>query len=110
MDGGRLVHLSLHPAQVGYLRGSIANILSGIEADLASHPDDPGVDERRAERNAYRRLDEALAQGGFAKLDEDARKLVSRWLAANDLAEDFGRILFEHQTLTSLRDQIEAEL
>ena len=110
MDGVRTVRLSLHKAQVGYLRGSLGNFVSGLDDDIASHPKDPDVEAWKAEREVYRRLAEGLAQEQIVSVDSETRRLIRRWAAANDRSEDFGRILFEHQTLASLREQIEAEL
>ena len=111
MDGGPpLVHLSLHEVQVDYLRGSLGNFLSGLDDDITGHPDDPDVKTWKAERDVYRRLDEGLARGQVVAADKETRRLVRRWAASNDRSEEFGRILFEHQTLASLREQIEAEL
>lgn len=110
MDGGRTVRLSLHEAQVDYLRGSLGNFLAGLDDDITSHPEDADVETWKAEREVYRRLAEGLAKGQVASADAETRRLVRRWAAANDRSEDFGRILFEHQTLASPREQIEAEL
>lgn len=110
MDGGRTVRLSLHEAQVSYLRGSPGNFLSGLDDDITSHPEDSEVETWKAERAVYERLDEELARGQVVVVDEECGRLVRRWAASNDRSEEFGRILFEHQTLASLRDQIEAEL
>ena len=44
MDGRRTVRLSLHPAQVDYLVEAFGNFISGLEDDIAGHPDAPDLD------------------------------------------------------------------
>jgi hypothetical protein len=109
MEGGRTICLCLHRVQVDYLRQSLGFFISGLENDISSRPDDPKVETWKAERNAYRRLDEGLKEQEVVADDETGR-LIRNWAAANDRSEEFHRSLFEHQALASLRQQIEAGL
>jgi hypothetical protein len=68
------------------------------------------VEAWKAERDAYRRLDEGLENDQVIPVDEETKRLARRWAAANDQSREFHRILFEHDALASLREQIEAEL
>jgi hypothetical protein len=110
MDGGRTVRLSLHPAQIDYLRASLADFISGLNGDIATLPEDPAVEAWKAERDVYRRLDEGLANDLVVAVDEETLRLGRRWAAANDRSEEFHRIVFEHQTLQGFSEQLEAEL
>jgi hypothetical protein len=109
MEGGRTVHLCLHPAQVDYLGTSLNHFVAGLEDDIASRPDDPDVERWKTERDTYWRLAEGLEEQVVA-VDGQTARLIREWAAANDLSEEFHRILFEHQALASLREQIEVGL
>jgi hypothetical protein len=109
MDGGGTVYLCLHSAQVDFLGASLNDFVAGLEDDIKSRPDDPADERWKAERDAYWRLAEGIEEQ-VVVVDDQARRLVKRWAAANDRSEEFHRILFEHQALSSLREQIEAVL
>ena len=107
MEDRPSVCLCLHRAQIDYLRQSLGFFVSGLEDDITAHPDDPDLETWKAEREACRRLDEALTSEEVL-LDDQTQRLVRRWAAANDRSEEFHRVLFEHQALASLREQLEA--
>jgi hypothetical protein len=104
--GERAVPLSLPSAQANFLRKELAGLKADLEADLASHPDDPAAERWRASAAAYGRLLAGL-EAGVIIPDAEVRCLVRGWTEANDREEQYDRVIFEHEALHALRSQLD---
>ena len=99
---GATVALDLTDEQQRFLHGALADCRAGREDDLRTHPDHPNACHWRANAAAYGRL--------IAAVDADAevRRLVRELAEASDREEDYERVVFEHDALAALREQIGA--
>jgi hypothetical protein len=106
--GDQTVRLSISPEQAHYLRRELTGFKSGLEEDAQTHPDRPGARRWLATAQAYGRLIAGLDAGEIVP-DDHARRLVREWAEAYDGAEHYKQVVFEHQAIAALRDQIAAE-
>ena len=104
---GEVVALALSDRQGRYLRGALSDCKAGREEDLRTHPDHPNADRWRADSAAYGRLIAGL-DGGEVVPDAEVRRLASELAEASDHEEEYERVVFEHDALAALREQIGA--
>lgn len=107
MGGGDPVALALSDRQRQYLRRVIADCKAGREDDLRTHPDHPNADRWRIDAAAYERLIAGLERGEIVP-DAEVRRLAAELAEASDHEEEYERVVFEHDALTALREQIGA--
>lgn len=107
MGGGEAVVLALTDRQRQYLRRAIADCKAGREDDLRDHPDDPNAGRWRTDAAAYSRLIDGIDQGEIVA-DAEVRRLAAELAEASDHEEEYERVVFEHDALASLREQIGA--
>jgi hypothetical protein len=105
--GERAVPLSIDPDQAEYLRRELTGFKDGLEDDVEAHPDRTGAGRWRADAEVYGRLIAGLDAGEIVP-DEHVRRLVREWAEAHDRAEHYRRVVFEHDAIAVLREQIEA--
>jgi len=105
--GERAVPLSIPPAQKEYLRGELLGLIAGLEDDAKTHPGEPEARRWVAEAEAYGRLVAGLDSGRVVP-DDRVRRLVREWAEAHDFAEHYERVVFEHNAIAALSEQIEA--
>jgi gamma-glutamyl:cysteine ligase YbdK (ATP-grasp superfamily) len=80
---------------------------AGLEDDAETHPDRPDTQRWLANANAYGRLVTGLDAGEIVS-DDRVRRLVREWAEAHDRAEHYERVVFEHDAIAALREQIGA--
>jgi hypothetical protein len=107
MGGGEAVALSLTDRQRRFLRGALSDCRAGREDDLQTHPDHPNAGGWRADADAYGRLI-AGVDAGEVVADDRLRQLVRELAEASDREEEYERVIFEHDALAALREQIGA--
>jgi hypothetical protein len=107
MGGERAVPLSIEPSQAEYLRRELTGFRSGLEDDAQTHPDRPDARRWLANAEAYGRLVAGLDVGEIVP-DDHVRRLVREWAEAHDRAEHYERVVFEHEAIAALREQIGA--
>jgi hypothetical protein len=107
MGGERAVTLSISPRQVEYLRRELAGFKSGLEDDAQTHPNRPDAQKWLASAEAYGRLITGLDAGEIVPNDH-VRRLVGEWADAHDRAEHYERVVFEHDAIATLHEQIGA--
>ena|ERR1700742_2560215 len=105
--GERAVPLSIPPAQTEYLRGELLGLMAGLEDDAQTYPGQPEARRWIAEAEAYGRLAAGLDSGEVVP-DERVRRLVREWAEAHDRAEHYERVVFEHDAIAALSEQIGA--
>jgi hypothetical protein len=105
--GGDLVALALSDRQRQYLRRVIADCKAGRKDDLHTHPDHPHAGRWRSDAAAYARLIAGLDEGEIVP-DAEVRRLASELAEASDHEEEYERVVFEHDALAALREQIGA--
>jgi hypothetical protein len=105
-DGGT-VALDLSEEQRRFLRGALADCRAGREDDLRTHPDHPNACCWRSNAAAYGRLISGVDAGTIAP-DAEVRRLVHELAEASDREEEYERVVFEHDALAALREQIGA--
>jgi hypothetical protein len=100
---GATVPLDLFEEQRRYLHRALADCKAGREDDLQTYPDHPNARRWHADADGYERLITGLDAGEIAP-DDRVRELA----AANDREEEYERVVFEHDALAALREQIGA--
>lgn len=105
--GDATVALDLTKEQRRFLRGALADCKAGREDDLRTRPEHPNAGRWRADADAYGRLIAGLDAGEVVP-DDRVRRLVRELAAASDREEEYGRVVFEHDALVALREQIGA--
>ncbi len=103
--GGGTVALDLTDEQRRFLRCTLNYCKAGREDDLRTHPDHPNAGRWRAVADAYRRLVAGIEAGEIVP-DDLVRRLVRELAAASDREEEYERVVFEHDALAALREQI----
>jgi hypothetical protein len=104
---GDPVALALSGRQRRYLRRAIVDCKAGREDDLKDHPGHPNASRWRTDSAAYGRLIAGLDQGEIIP-DTDVRRLARELAEASDHEEEYERVVFEHDALAALREQIGA--
>ncbi|HEY1853246.1 MAG TPA: hypothetical protein VGG40_01545 [Solirubrobacterales bacterium] len=107
MGGGEAVALSLTDGQRRFLRGALSDCKAGREDDLQTHPDHSNTGRWRADADAYGRLIAGIDAGQVVP-DDRLLRLVSELAEASDREEGYERVIFEHDALAALREQIGA--
>lgn len=107
MGGGENVALSLTDRQRRYLRRALCDCMAGREDDRRTDPDHPNAERWRSEAAAYRRLIVGLDAGEIVP-DEEVRRLAAELAEASDHEEEYERVVFEHDALAALREQLGA--
>jgi hypothetical protein len=107
MGGGETVALALTDRQRRYLRSALADCKAGREDDLKTHPDHPNAGRWSADADAYGRLIAGVDSGEIVP-DDRLRRLVRELAEAFDREEEYERVVFEHDALAALHDQIGA--
>jgi hypothetical protein len=107
MGGERAVTLSIPPEQVEYLRRELTGFKDGLEDDAQTHADRPDARRWLDNAGAYGRLVAGLDAGEIVP-DDHVRRLVRDWAEAHDNAEHYERVVFEHDAIAALREQIGA--
>jgi len=107
MGGGENVALSLTDRQRRYLRRVLCDCKAGREDDRRTDPYHPNADRWRSEVAAYERLIAGLDAGEMVP-DEEVRRLAAELAEASDHEEEYERVVFEHDALVALREQIGA--
>jgi len=105
--GGENVALSLTDPQRHYLRRALCDCKAGREDDRRTDPNHPNADRWRSEVAAYDRLIAGLDAGEILP-DDEIRRLAAELAEASDHEEEYERIVFEHDALAALREQIGA--
>lgn len=105
--GERAVTLSIPPAEALFLRRELSGFKASLEDDLKTHPDHPRAGKWHADADAYGWLAAGLEKGQIVP-DDRLRRLVHEWVEAHDRAEQYERVVFEHDALLGLRVQIGA--
>ncbi len=105
---GHTVALHLDPVHVAVLREAFGSCLEGLRGDLQS-PERLGDPERsRREADAYERLLAGLERGEIVAADEVARRVVQALAAASDEANEYERVVAEHDALHGLLRRLES--
>lgn len=107
MGGAAIVALNLTDKQRLYLRRVIRDCKAGREDDLRTYPEHRRAGRWRADANAYTRLIVGLDSREIAA-DAEVRRLVRELALATDREEEYERVVFEHDALAALREQIGA--
>jgi hypothetical protein len=107
MGGDGIVALDLTDGQRQFLLGTLVSCRIGREDDLRTHPDHPNANRWRANAAAYGRLIGGIVTGWIAP-DAEVRRHVLELAEANDREEEYERIVFEHNALTALCEQVGA--
>jgi hypothetical protein len=105
--GERAVPLSIVPEQAEWLRDRLSGFIADLERDIRMLPDHPGAAKWRADADAYGRLAAGLDAGEIVP-DDRIKGLVREWADAHDRALHYERVVFEHDALLALREQIGA--
>jgi hypothetical protein len=105
--GGDPIALALSDRQRRYLRGALSDCKAGREDDLQTHPDHPNAGRWRTDAAAYGRLIAGLDEGEIVP-DAEVRRLARELAEASDHEEEYERVVFEHDALAALREQIGA--
>jgi hypothetical protein len=107
---GPLFTLVIDPTQGRILRPLLAMVHAGIQDDLASYADVLREPARlRREEEAAGCLLAALA-GRAVEVGEGMRTLVSELAESIDLANEYERVIAEHDALHTLLGQLEGAL
>ena len=107
---GPLFTLAIDPTQGGILRPLLAMVHAGIQDDLASYADVLREPARlRREEEASGCLLAALA-GGAVEVREGMKTLIVELAESIDLANEYERVVAEHDALHALLGQIEGAL
>lgn len=106
-DGEQAVPLSIPPEQTAWLRDRLSGFKADLENDVQALSHRPGARRWRADAEVYGRLIAGLDAGEIVP-DDHLRRLVCRWAEANDRAEHYDRVVFEHDAIAALREQIGA--
>lgn len=101
------VALNLSDRQRQFLRRAVADCKAGREDDLQTQPQHPNAARWRAEGDAYARIIVGLEAGAIVP-DGEVRGLLRELAEANDREEEYERVVFEHDALVAMREQIEA--
>jgi hypothetical protein len=107
MGGEHAVPLSIGPEQAEFLRRELTGFKDGLEDDAQTHPYRPDVWGWLVKAEAYGRLIAGINAGEIVP-DDHVRQLVREWAEAHDDAEHYERVVFEHDAIAALRDQIGA--
>jgi hypothetical protein len=107
MGDGRPVSLSIPPVQAEYLLRELNGFKSRLQDDVEAHPDRPGAQRWLADAEAYGRLIAGLDAGAVVP-DDHLRRLVSEWIEAHERSEHYERVVFEHDAIVRLGEQIGA--
>ena len=105
--GERAVPLSIPPEQAAWLRDRLSGFKADLDNDVQTLPHRPGARRWLADAEAYRRLIAGLDAGEIVP-DDQLRRLVREWAEAHDRAEHYERVVFEHDAIAALREQIGA--
>jgi hypothetical protein len=105
--GERPVPLSIPPAQTGFLRRELIGFKSGLEDDAETYPHRSGTRQWLADAAGYGRFLIGLDAGEIIS-DDHLRLLISEWAEAHDGAEHYQRVVFEHDAIAALSEQIGA--
>jgi hypothetical protein len=107
MGSERAVPLSIPPRQARYLRRALTDFKADLEDDVQTHPHRPGARRWLADAEAYGRLLAGLDAGEIVP-DVDVRRLVREWAEAHDRSEHYERVVFQHDAISALCEQIGA--
>lgn len=105
---GRAVALSVPAHHAAFLRHAFTGIQAGLLEDLTKFPDglqDP--DRSRREADACGRLLAALDSGVIVP-DRDVLDVLNTSAQANDDANEYERVVFEHRACCGLLGQVES--
>ncbi|HEY1853686.1 MAG TPA: hypothetical protein VGG40_03800 [Solirubrobacterales bacterium] len=105
--GDGTVALDLTDEQRRFLRGALADCRAGREDDLRTHPDHPNACRWRSNAAAYGRLIAGVDAGTIVP-DAEVRRLIRELAEASDREEEYARVVFEHDALAALCEQIGA--
>ena len=102
---GAAVALSISADQARFLRSTFEKARAGVKDELKEFPDQ--LDPKRLEREeaAYARLVMALNELVIVP-DPDIRDLLSDFAAIVDRANEYGRVVEEHEALHGLLAQL----
>jgi len=103
---GRTVALHLDPLHVAILRDAFTSCLEGLRGDLETPDKLRDPDRSHREAGAYERLLAALEGSALVVSDETARQVVTTAAATWDEANEYERIVAEHDALYSLLSQM----
>jgi hypothetical protein len=99
---GTAVALDLLADQVGFLRGTFADVREGVQDELRHHPGEAKDSlHLRREEAAYGRLLTALDECVIVP-DADVRTLVRDLAEVIDQGNEYSRVVFEHDALRGL--------
>ena len=105
---GHTFALHLDPVHVAILRETFSSCLDGLRGDLES-PERLGDPERsRREADAYERLLAGLERGEIEASDAMARRAVRALAASSDAANEYERVVAEHEALHGLLRRLES--
>lgn len=107
MGGERAVPLSIQPGQAEFLRRELTGFKDGLEDDALTHADRPDARRWLTNAEAYGRLVAAIDAGEIVP-DDHVRQLVREWAEAHDGSEHYEQVVFEHDAIAALREQIGA--
>jgi hypothetical protein len=100
---GRAVSLSIPPGNEAFLRRVIGSTQGGLRDDLKHHGD--RLREPRSklllEDAAYAALLDGLDRGRIVP-DDELRAILGRLAESIDRGNEYGRVVFEHDTLHDL--------
>ncbi|MGB7588233.1 MAG: hypothetical protein WBM00_05945 [Solirubrobacterales bacterium] len=105
---GHTVALHLDRSQIAILREAFGSCLEGLRDDLQT-PWRLGDPERsRRETVAYERLLTSLERGEIVVPDAMARRVVGALAASSDEANEYERVVAEHDALHRLLRRLES--
>ena len=104
--GEETIALELSDRQRQFLRRALLDCKAGREDDLQTQPQHPNAARWRAEAEAYARIIAGIDAEAIIP-DYEVRRLLRELAEANDREEEYQRIVFEHDALAALREQIE---
>lgn len=107
MGGAPAVPLSIPSEQAEFLRRELTGFKDSLEDDAETHPKRPDTRGWLANAEAYGRLIAGIDAGEIVP-DDRVRRLVREWAEAHDRAEHYERVVFEHDAIATLREQIGA--
>ena len=103
---GHTVALHLDPLHAAILRDAFTSCLEGLHGDLETPDRLRAPDRSRREAGAYERLLAALDGGALVIPDSPARQVVLTSAASWDEANEYERVVAEHDALHSLLSQL----
>jgi len=101
-DDSRLVPLDLPEGQARILRRDLSGWIDSLEADLREPERLADPERARADLDAYRRLLDAVKEGGVRVPDAEAHRLLREAAEAHDEESGYAEVAAVHDAMHAL--------